>query len=69
MNILKKGVLIMCERTQITEEQLDNVFVEGAKLLIAKKKLKGVPISRYDMEKKKAYLEYPDGRRVYAEET
>ena len=37
MNILKKGVLIMCERTQITEEQLDNVFVEGAKLLIAKK--------------------------------
>ena len=56
----------MYKRTHISEDQLEEVFAEGAKLLIAKKKLKGVPISSYDVEKGKAYLEYPDGRREYA---
>ena len=30
------------------------------------KKIKGVPIQKYDNEKKQPYLEYPDGRREYA---
>ncbi len=56
----------MCERKTITEDELDEVFAQAAKLIIEKKKLKGVPVSRYDVEKKQAYLEYPDGRKVYA---
>ena len=31
------------------------------------KRIKGLPISRYDEERKMAYLEYPDGRREYQE--
>lgn len=56
----------MCERKTIEEDELDVVFAEAAKLVIEKKKLKGVPISKYDVETKQAYLEYPDGRKVYA---
>ncbi|MCR5782301.1 MAG: hypothetical protein K6G90_06130 [Clostridia bacterium] len=57
----------MCERKHIDEDELEEVFSEAAKLVIEKKKLKGVPIARYDLDTKKAYLEYPDGSRVYAE--
>ena len=57
----------MRDRKHIDEDQLEEVFSEAAKLVIEKKKLKGVPISRYDLETKRAYLEYPDGRKVYAE--
>lgn len=57
----------MCDRKSITDDELDEVFAEAAKLIIEKKKLKGVPIAGYDVEKKLAYVEYPDGRKVYAE--
>ncbi len=57
----------MFERKKLTEDELDDVFAKAAELVIQKKKLKGVPISRYDIEKKRAYLEYPNGRIVYAE--
>ena len=33
-----------------------------------KKKLLGIPVARYDKEKRRAYLEYPDGRKVYEDE-
>ena len=29
----------------------------------------GLPVTGYDYEKKASYIEYPDGRRVYGEET
>ena len=57
----------MCERKTITEDELDAVFAKAIELAIEKKKLKGVPISKYDINEKRAYLEYPDGRKVYAE--
>jgi len=57
----------MCERKTIKEDELDIVFAKAADLVIQKKKLKGVPISRYDIKTKRAYLEYPAGRVVYAE--
>ena len=57
----------MCERKTITDEDLDEVFTEGLKLVLARKKLKGIPISKYDLKTKRAYLEYADGRKVYAE--
>ncbi|MCM1113963.1 MAG: hypothetical protein NC397_00545 [Clostridium sp.] len=56
----------MCERKAIKEDELDIVFAKAADLVIQKKKLKGVPVSRYDIKTKRAYLEYPDGRIVYA---
>ncbi|MDY4110418.1 MAG: hypothetical protein SOY48_05990 [Eubacterium sp.] len=55
----------MCERRQIKDEDLDEIFAEGAKLILANLKLKGIPIAKYDGEK--AYFEYPDGRRDYGE--
>lgn len=57
----------MYQRKKINEDDLDQVFAEAAKLVIAKKKLKGVPIAGYDFEKKRAYMEYPDGSIEYAE--
>ena len=36
----------MCERKTIKEDELDIVFAKAADLVIQKKKLKGVPISR-----------------------
>lgn len=56
----------MFERKKMTEDDLDEVFSEAAKLVIQKKKLKGVPIAKYDVESNRAYLEYPDGRIEYA---
>ncbi len=35
-------------------------------LAIARKKLLGLPIARYDAKLKRAYMEYPDGRKEYA---
>lgn len=56
----------MFERKKLTEDELDEVFSEAAKLVIQKKKLKGVPIAKYDVSSNRAYLEYPDGRIEYA---
>lgn len=55
----------MCERRRIKDEDLDEIFAEGAKLILANLKLKGIHIAKYDGEK--AYFEYPDGRRDYRE--
>ena len=38
---------------------------EAVRKAIAEAKANGHPIGRYDSELKKAYLEYPDGRRDY----
>ncbi len=55
----------MCERRRIKDEDLDEIFAEGAKLILANLRLKGIPIAKYDGEK--AYFVYPDGRRDYRE--
>ena len=47
------------------DEEMTKLFREAVKWEIKKSKLKGLPIARYDGRKKKGYLEYPDGRRVY----
>ena len=47
------------------DDQLDEIFREGAKKIIADLKAKGIPVALYDLEKKKVYLEYPDGHREY----
>jgi len=43
-------------------------FIAAVRIADEIKRIKGVPIARYDREKKKTYLEYPDGRIEYAVE-
>ena len=52
----------------ISDDELTELFKEAVRIDNEIKKVKGIPIAGYDKEKKLAYLEYPDGRRKYAEE-
>ena len=49
----------------ISDEELTERFKEAIRIENEIKKAKGAPIARYDRESKRAYLEYPDGRREY----
>lgn len=51
----------------ITDDELTERFKEAIRIDNEIKKIKGVPIAGYDTEKKAAFLEYPDGRRKYAQ--
>ena len=48
------------------DDELTPLLRIGIRLSIEEAKAKGVPIARYDKLLRKAYLEYPDGRREYA---
>ena len=50
----------------ISDDELTERFKEAIRIDNEIKKIKGVPIAGYDVEKKTAFLEYPDGRRKYA---
>jgi len=50
----------------ISDDELIERFKEAIRIDNEIKKIKGVPIAGYDVEKKTAFLEYPDGRRKYA---
>ena len=50
----------------ISDDELTERFKEAIPIDNEIKKIKGVPIAGYDVEKKTAFLEYPDGRRKYA---
>ncbi len=67
-------VIILSEENEldftcgISDEELTERFkasIEIDKLIC---KIKGLPIAYYDDETNQPYLEYPDGRRVYAKE-
>ncbi|MEA4923546.1 MAG: hypothetical protein VB031_09405 [Eubacteriaceae bacterium] len=49
----------------VSDEELTERFREAVRIDNEIKKIKGVPIAKFDKELKKAYLEYPDGRREY----
>lgn len=49
----------------ISDEELTQRFKESIRIDNEIRKIKGLPIARYDDESKTAYLEYPDGRREY----
>lgn len=49
----------------ISDEELTHRFKESIRLDDEERKIKGLPVARYDPQEKKAYLEYPDGRREY----
>ena len=50
----------------ISDDELTERFKEAIRIDNEIKKIKGVPIAGCDVEKKTAFLEYPDGRRKYA---
>ena len=40
-------------------------FKESIRIDDEIRRIKGLPVARYDVETKNAYREYPDGRREY----
>lgn len=53
----------------ISDEELTERFKASIRIDDEIRKIKGLPVARYDDESKKAYLEYPDGRREYVSDT
>lgn len=66
-----KEAIVMYEENEldstcgVSDDELTKCFVEAIRIDNEIKKIKGVPIQKYDNEKKQPYLEYPDGRREY----
>ncbi len=52
----------------ISDEELTWRFKESIRIDDEIRKIKGLPVARSDSEMKRAYLEYPDGRREYVGE-
>lgn len=52
----------------ISDEELTQRFKESIRIDDEIRRIKGLPVARYDDETKRAYLEYPDGRREYVGE-
>ena len=57
------------EKSTLTESdnEMDERAVEAVKAAINKAKICKKPIASYDKEKKRAYVEYANGERKYAE--
>ena len=49
----------------VSDEELLERFKAAIRIDNEIKRIKGCPISGYDRETRRAYLEYPDGRREY----
>ncbi len=52
----------------ISDEELTWRFKESIRLDDEERRIKGLPVARYDDETRRAYLEYPDGTRKYVGE-
>ena len=51
----------------LSDDELTRRFKESSRIDDEIRRIKGLPVARYDSKVKKAYLEYPDGRREYVE--
>lgn len=51
----------------LSDDELTRRFKESIRIDDEIRRIKGLPVARYDSKVKKAYLEYPDGRREYVE--
>ena len=51
----------------LSDNEMDERAVEAVKAAINKAKICKKPIAGYDKEKKRAYVEYANGERKYAE--
>jgi hypothetical protein len=52
----------------ISDDELTQRFKEAIRIDKEVRSIKGLPVAKYDDETKRAYLEYPDGRREYVGE-
>lgn len=68
MEEIEQEVLDLLQRKTDNTDELTVRFRNAVMLERVKKKLLGIPVARYDKEKLRAYLEYPDGRKVYEDE-
>ena len=68
MEEIEQEVLDLLQRKTDNTDELTVRFRNAVMLERVKKKLLGIPVARYDKEKCRAYLEYPDGRKVYEDE-
>lgn len=53
----------------VEDEELVKRFCEAIRRENELSKEQGLPVTGYDRERKASYIEYPDGRRVYGDET
>lgn len=51
----------------VSDNELTFRFQEAVRIDTEIKKIKKLPIAKYDAKLKRAYIEYPDGRIEYAE--
>ncbi len=49
----------------LSDDELTHRFKEAIRIDDEIRRIKGLPVARYDMKLRKPYLEYPDGRREY----
>ena len=52
----------------LTDDEMTERFKESIRIDNEIRKIKGLPIAKFDKERNKPYLEYPDGRREYVGE-
>ena len=50
----------------VSDDELTRRFIEAIRIDNEIKRIKGVPIAGYDDESQRAFLEYADGTREYA---
>ena len=53
----------------VPDDELTHRFQEIVRIENEMKRIKGLPVAGYDFERKSSFIEYPDGRRVYAKKT
>ncbi len=51
----------------ISDDELTERFKESIRIDNEIRRIKGLPIAGFDKERREAYIEYPDGRREYAD--
>ena len=62
-----EGLIIMkIDLSKSTDDEITKVFQKSVEDAIQRKKDKGLPVCQFDMEKRKSYILYPDGKKVYA---
>ena len=49
----------------LTDDELTERFKAAIRIDNEIRRIKGLPTAKYDTETRRAYLEYPDGRREY----
>ncbi|MBQ6442103.1 MAG: hypothetical protein IJJ13_05885 [Lachnospiraceae bacterium] len=50
----------------VSDEEMTERFKEAIRIDNEERRIKGEPVAKYDNDKRRAYLEFPDGRRQYA---